>query len=60
MLFYAAALQTLNYDWDTLLIGALPLSSSDPRLSWPGIVKASVATGVGRVVAPVASLDGRV
>ena len=25
MLFYAAALQTLNYDWDTLENGALAL-----------------------------------
>ncbi len=28
MLFYAAALQTLNYDWDTLLIRYNPLQQS--------------------------------
>ena len=41
MLFYAAALQTLNYDWDTLAIGdnASRSPSRHDRntalLSWP-------------------------
>ena len=30
MLFYAAALQTLNYDWDTLL-GAAPKWNQRPE-----------------------------
>ena len=35
MLFYAAALQTLNYDWDTLALNSYKIVYSRPQLSGP-------------------------
>ena len=36
MLFYAAALQTLNYDWDTLEAGVLDFYDDDHQKLFPG------------------------